>query len=185
MPRKAEATPGLQQLARVFAIQLQVLNGADDLRVHISEHATQQWRRKRREFGWKGGRDGWKKNAQRKEGKDKEKKKTQKLGVIECQCYHHLRRAHKASVNARGGNEQQDGCRSDVEHHEIERRSRREQNPLFLFMYVGTLDHRTMLYTLYEQLHTCIHTFTHTKIDWSIWSWPGLLSHPFPCYCDS
>lgn len=54
VPRKAEATPGLQQLARVFAIQLQVLNGADDLRVHISEHVTRQERRKRTEFKWKG-----------------------------------------------------------------------------------------------------------------------------------
>jgi len=36
--REAEATPGLQQLARVLTIQLQVLNGADDLCMHISDH---------------------------------------------------------------------------------------------------------------------------------------------------
>lgn len=35
-----EATPGLQQLARVLAIQLQVLNGADDLCMHVSDHIT-------------------------------------------------------------------------------------------------------------------------------------------------
>lgn len=38
---EAEATPGLQQLARVLPIQLQVLNGADDLCMHISKHPTQ------------------------------------------------------------------------------------------------------------------------------------------------
>lgn len=38
MSREAEATPGLQQLAWVLAIQLQVLNRADDLRMHISTH---------------------------------------------------------------------------------------------------------------------------------------------------
>lgn len=36
--REAEATPGLQQLARVLTIQLQVLNGADDLCMHVSNH---------------------------------------------------------------------------------------------------------------------------------------------------
>lgn len=29
-------------------------------------------------------------------------------------------------------------------------------------------------YTLYQQLYTCIHIFTHTKVDWSIWSWWGV-----------
>lgn len=35
---ETKATPGLQQLAWVLAIQLQVLNGADDLGMHISNH---------------------------------------------------------------------------------------------------------------------------------------------------
>lgn len=35
---EAEATPGLQQLARVLTIHLQVLNGADDLCMHISNN---------------------------------------------------------------------------------------------------------------------------------------------------
>lgn len=40
MSREAEATPGLQQLARVLTIQRQVLNGADDLCMHVSDHTT-------------------------------------------------------------------------------------------------------------------------------------------------
>ena len=32
-----EATPGLQQLAGVLAVQLQVVNGADDLSVHVPD----------------------------------------------------------------------------------------------------------------------------------------------------
>lgn len=36
--RESEASPGLQQLARVFTIQLQVLNGADDLCMHVSNY---------------------------------------------------------------------------------------------------------------------------------------------------
>lgn len=38
--REAEATPGLQQFARVLTIQLQVLNGADDLCMHVSDHTA-------------------------------------------------------------------------------------------------------------------------------------------------
>lgn len=34
---EAQATPGLKQLTRVFAIQLQVLNGADNLGVHVAD----------------------------------------------------------------------------------------------------------------------------------------------------
>lgn len=40
MSREAEATPGLQQFARVLTIQLQVLNGADDLCMHVSDHTA-------------------------------------------------------------------------------------------------------------------------------------------------
>lgn len=32
-----QATPGLQQLARIFPIQLQVLNGVDDLGMHVPD----------------------------------------------------------------------------------------------------------------------------------------------------
>lgn len=109
------------------------------------------------------------------------KKKPQKLGVIECHCCLHLRRTHNATIN--GGR----------------MRSRaagwlRVWCLIFFFCLriwkpKEALDHPTMLpYTLYQQLHTCIHTLTHTKVDWSIWSWwggGGLLSHPFPCYCAS
>lgn len=48
---ETKATPGLQQLAWVLAIQLQVLNGADDLSMHISNHTKHTypvWRRKKR-----------------------------------------------------------------------------------------------------------------------------------------
>lgn len=38
MTWETKAPPGLQQLARVLAIQLQVLNGADDLGMHMSNH---------------------------------------------------------------------------------------------------------------------------------------------------
>lgn len=38
--------------------------------------------------------------------------KTQKLDVIECHCYHHLKGTHNATVN---GVALQDGCGSDAE----------------------------------------------------------------------
>lgn len=79
VPREAEATPGLQQLAWVFTIQLQVLNGADDLRVHISEHAARRWRKggggeeEQEEEGFR-----VRTHTQREEGKDKKTQKKHK-----------------------------------------------------------------------------------------------------------
>ena len=37
VPGEPEAPPGLQQLAGVLAVQLQVVNGADDLSVHVPD----------------------------------------------------------------------------------------------------------------------------------------------------
>lgn len=73
MSREAEATPGLQQLARVLTIQLQVLNGADDLCMHVSNH-TQHTHTPSVEREGGGGEFG---EQQKEEGKEKkEKKKT-------------------------------------------------------------------------------------------------------------
>lgn len=47
VPGEPEATPGLQQLAGVLAVQLQVVNGADDLSVHGPDHARHPARRDR------------------------------------------------------------------------------------------------------------------------------------------
>lgn len=69
---KAKATPGLQQLAWVLAIQLQVLNGADDLGMHMSNHTkptypVERGKKKGRNREWeRGGRT----KSQRKEGKE-------------------------------------------------------------------------------------------------------------------
>lgn len=93
MSREAEATPGLQQLARVLTIQLQVLNGADDLCMHVPDHTTHkhtnpvQRGKERGEFGSRR-REGktirkiGKTNKRRKE----REKKNLKEGVIEHHC---------------------------------------------------------------------------------------------------
>lgn len=74
--REAEATPGLQQFARVLTIQLQVLNGADDLSMHVSDHTART-----RTIGVNGGREGkqerWGGN---REGAKKEGRKRSKAG---------------------------------------------------------------------------------------------------------
>lgn len=85
--REAEATPGLQQLARVFTIQLQVLNGADDLCMHVSnhtEHTHTQCGEENRGGVWGSG-EGRGKKRQKEEGKGK-KKKNVKGGVVEHHC---------------------------------------------------------------------------------------------------
>lgn len=73
MSREAEATPGLQELARVLTIQRQVLNGADDLCMHDSDHAHTNthvvWR----------GNDGAVRGAGEGRGKKDGEKKTRKV----------------------------------------------------------------------------------------------------------
>lgn len=69
---ETKATPGLQQLAWVLTIQLQVLNGADDLGMHISNHTKHTypvWRQKKRGGTGSGIREG-SAGTQKKEGKE-------------------------------------------------------------------------------------------------------------------
>lgn len=50
--REPQATPGLQQLTWIFSIQLQVLNGVDDLGMHVPDSARWKGRgRRQREWG--------------------------------------------------------------------------------------------------------------------------------------
>lgn len=115
--REAEATPGLQKLARVFAIQLQVLNGADDLCVHISEHAVQRRRGGEEEEegfrvrGW----EGW--NTHTKGGRKGQKKKTKAGRDLSATVAATLGEPATAPLTVRNGRgvALQDGCGSDVE----------------------------------------------------------------------
>lgn len=93
---ETETTPGLQQLAWVLAIQLQVLNGADDLGMHVSNHTKHTypgWRGKKRGGGKGSRRREGRTKTQKKEGKE-QKRQNIKPGVTERHCYHHLKRKH-------------------------------------------------------------------------------------------
>lgn len=74
---ETEATPGLQQLAWVFAIQLQILNGADDLGMHVSNHTKHTYPvwsgKKRGEEQGAGEGKGRQKHKRRKERNKKDK----------------------------------------------------------------------------------------------------------------
>lgn len=112
-------------------------------------------------FGWKGVRRVGKRTKGGRKGQ--RKKKTQKLGVIECQCYHHLRRAHNVIVNDGRGVEQQDGCRSDVEDHEVEKREELQSATLlFLFMYVRKIRPVNHAAGCIPFINNYTHAFTHS-----------------------
>lgn len=83
--REAEATPGLQQLARILTIQLQVLNGADDLCMHVSDHTTHTQRLC--EYGRKMDRGKQEKDWENQQkGGRREREKSVKQGVIKHHC---------------------------------------------------------------------------------------------------
>lgn len=78
---ETKATPGLQQLAWVLTIQLQVLNGTDDLSMHISNHTKHThpvWRRKKR--GGTGEQEKGREHRNTKEGRKGKKKTKHKAG---------------------------------------------------------------------------------------------------------
>ena len=63
-----EATPGLQQLAGIVAVQPQVVNGADDLSVHVPDHARNTPSVEREREPGIGG--GWKEEGVEKKGRE-------------------------------------------------------------------------------------------------------------------
>lgn len=92
--REAEATPGLQQLARVLTIQLQVLNGTDDLCMHVSNQTEHTPSVEREGEGGVRGAGGRGKKRQKEEGKEKKRKVGRDKTPLLC----HLRRKHTAVV---------------------------------------------------------------------------------------